>query len=160
MSIEDTFNGAKSAFMVYQSLFSEVAEELGQERALALNAKATERAASETGKMIKEQMDVEEMGIMDAAALVRSSIEQTFGIASEVIEEGENRIVFRLHRCSVHEAARDTGMDAEATEAQCRTGAVAYMSAVLKELNPRLGYELVQCRTSPDGFCEEAVTLT
>ena len=159
MPNEDTFNGAKGAFMVYQTLFNVLTEELGQERALALNVKANERTGTEIGRMIKEQTGVEEMDIKGATTLVRNAIEQSFGIVSEVTEESDNRVVFKLDRCPVHEAARDTGMDAETIEAQCRSGAVTYMSTMLKQLNPNLDYELVRCRATADEPCEEAITL-
>lgn len=111
------------------------------------------------GVSLRKALVVLKNNIQEASTLVRNALEQGFGIASQVTEESDNRIVFKLDRCPVYEAAQELGMDADTIEVECRSGAVTYMSTMLKQLNPNLDYELVKCRSSADDFCEEAVML-
>jgi hypothetical protein len=159
MAVEDTFNGAKSGLTLFQAYVNTVAQEIGMERALALDTKMCEAVGATQGKMIKEQTGIEEFDAKSAHPLLLNAIEEGFGILSEVIEESPQRVVFKVGRCPVYEAAEALGMDAEAIEANCRADSIRFMDAMTKQLNPNLSYQLRKFRSAADDFCEEAIVL-
>jgi hypothetical protein len=159
MAVEDTFNGAKSGLTFMQAYINTVAQVIGMEQALTLDTKMEEAMGAAQGKMIKEQTGIEEFDAKSAHQLLWNAVEEGFGILSEVIEESPQRVVFKVGRCPVYEAAQALGMDAEAIEASCRAGSIRFMEAMAKQLNPNLSYQLRKFRSSADGSCEEAIVL-
>lgn len=157
MTNEDIFSGARNAFIGYFALFNAISNELGKERAAILLSEANKASATEMAQRYKEQMGDNELDIQTAATMARNAIDESYGISSEVTEDNPERIVFRIGKCSVFEAGQAAGMSPETIEAQCRAGAVTYMNTLVNQLNPNLGYELVKCRTTSDGYCEEAI---
>ena len=53
MATEDTFSGAKNAFAYYFAYLNTVGQEIGMERAVALQSKMCEAMGAAQGKMIK-----------------------------------------------------------------------------------------------------------
>jgi len=158
VSIEDTFNGAKTAFTMFNAYLNTVAQEIGMERALALQTKMCEAMGAAQGKMMKEQAGIEDPDAKAAYPLCRNVVE-SFGISPEVMEESPQRVVLKTGRCPIYEAAQMVGMDHETIEAMCRTSSLRFMDAVVKQLNPGLNYRLREFRSGPDGFCEEEILL-
>ena len=158
MAIEDTFNGAKNESSFFYAYFNAVAQEIGMERALALNTKMAEVMGANMGKMIKEQAGVEEFDAKTAASLARKFSEGIGGI-TEVIEESPQKAVIKYGRCPGYEAAQEVGLDAKTIEAECRAGALRVLDTMVKQLNPDLNYKLTKFRSSADDFCEEEIVL-
>lgn len=158
MAIEDTFNGAKNAYTFFFAYLNTVAQEIGMERALALNTKMCEAMGTEQGKMMKEQSGVEELDAKAAAPFAQKPAEG-LGIISEVIEESPQKAVIKFGRCPIYEAAQVMGLDAETIETRCRAGALRFMETMVKQLNPNLNYQLRKFKSSADDFCEEEIVL-
>jgi hypothetical protein len=158
MAIEDTFRGAKNAYIYYFAYLTTVAQEIGMERAIALENKMCEARGNLDGKIIKEQADMEEIDAKGAASLAEKYVE-SIGASPEVIEEGSNKISFKVGRCSLYEAAQTVGLEDEIIEALCRAGPVQNMNSMVKQLNPNLDYQLRKFRSSTDNFCEEVIVL-
>ena len=159
MASTDTFNGAKSAFTFFYAYLNTVGQEIGMERAIALDAKMCEMMGAAQGKAMKDQAGIGEMDLAMAASLAVRSIDEALGISSEVIEEGAQRIASKVGRCPVYEAAQALGMDGASIEAMCRASSLRYMDTMVKQLNPHLSYRLREFRPSADGFCVEEVVL-
>jgi hypothetical protein len=157
MAVEDKFNGAKNAFTFFFAYLNTVAQEIGMEQAAALSTKVDETMGATGGKRIKEQAGTGQFDAKAAALLARNSIEEGFGIASEVIEESPQRAAFRIGRCPVYEAAEAAGLDVKDIEALCHAGPLKYMNAMVRQLNPNLSYQLRKFRSAADDFCEEAI---
>jgi len=158
MATEDTFNGAKSAYTHYFDYLTTVAQEIGMERAVVLQSKMCEATGAMQGNMIKEQAGVEQFDAQAAASLAENFIEG-LGIRSEVMEESPQKVVTKVGRCPLYEAAQGLGLDAETIEALCRAGALRFMDTMVKQLNPNLSYRLMKFRSATDDFCEEAIAL-
>lgn len=162
MAIEDTFNGAKNAFVFYEAFLNTVAEEIGRERASALETKMCEALGVPQGRLAKEQAK-QQAGIEEfdakTAHLVCSQLIGGLGYTSEVTEESPQEVVFKLGRCPVFEAAQMVGQDVQASEAACRAGAIRFMNTVVKQLNPKLRYEMRKYRSAPEEPCVEAIVL-
>ncbi len=159
MGVEDTFNGAKSGLTFMHAYLNTVGQEIGMEQAVSLDAKTCKTLGTMQGMMIKEQAGTEELDTRAAAQILGNLIEESFGIPSEVTEESPSKTVCKVGRCPVYEAAQTVGMNSKDIEATCRAGAINFMDAVTKQLNPNLSYKLIKFRSSADDFCEEAVVL-
>ena len=160
MAVEDTFNGAMSGLIFDHAWRNTVAQVLGTEQALAMETKICEAMGTAQGKMIKEQTDIDEFDAITARQMLTNLIEGSFGITSEVIEGDPQRAGTKVGKCPVYESAQALGMEAEAIEASCRAGPIRFMDAIAKQLNPDLSYQLNNFRSTPDGYCEEAIVLT
>jgi len=158
MAIEDTFNGAKNAFTLFFAYLNTVAQEIGMERALALNTKMCEAMGAARGKMMKEQSDIKEFDARAAHSLTKS-VPENIGINTEVLEESPQRVVIKVGKCPIYEAAQMLGLDAKTIEAMCRTGSVRFMDTAAKQLNPNLSNRLRKFRSAPHDFCEEEIVL-
>jgi hypothetical protein len=158
MAIEDTFTGARNAYIYFFAYLTMVAEEIGMERAIALQTKMCEARGILDGKVIKEQAGVEEFDAKAVASLANNYVE-SIGISSEVIEESPHEVRFKVSRCPLYEAAHMLGLDAETIETLCRAGAVRDMDSMVKQLNPNLNYQLRKFRSAEDNFCEEVIIL-
>ena len=159
MAIEDTFHGVKNAFAFLDAYLTTVAQEIGMEKAVALETQICEAMGAAQGKMMKEQARLEEFDVKAASSMALDSIRESFSICSEVIEESPQRVMLRVGRCPVYEAARMVGLDAEATEALCRASSLRFIDTMIKQLNPNLSYQLSKFRSGPDDFCEEGILL-
>lgn len=110
MAVEDTFIGAKSGLAFLNAYINGAAKVIGMEQALALDTKICEAMGTAQGNMIKEQTGIEEFDAKTAHHLLWNAVEEGFGILSEVIEKGPQRVVFKVGRCPVYEAAQALGI--------------------------------------------------
>ena len=159
MASVDTLHGATNAFTFFYAYLNSVAQEIGMEQAIALDAEMCAMMGAAQGQAIKAQAGLDEIDLATAAALADASIEEGLGISSEVIEKSAQRIVSRRGRCPIYEAAQMLGMDNATIEAICRAGALQYMDTMVKQWNPNLSYRLREFRSSADGHCIEEVAL-
>jgi hypothetical protein len=114
------------------------------------------------GRMAKAQ--AEQAGMKDfdpkAAHLVCSHLVASLGFTTEVTETNAQEVVIKVGRCPAFEAAQLLGQDLQTSEAGCRAEAIRFMDTVVKQLNPRLRYELRKYRSAPEDSCVEAIVLT
>ena len=159
MASVDTLHGAKNAFTFFYAYLNAVAQKIGMEQAIALDTSVSEMMGAAQGQSIKAQAGLDEIDLAKAAELVGDSIEQGFGIHSEVIEESGEKVVTKCSRCPIYEAAQVVGMDNKTIEAVCRASALRYMDAMVKEWNPNLSFRLRESRSSADCHCIEELVL-
>ena len=159
MATTDTLRGATNAFTFVFAYINTVGQEIGMEKAIALDAEMCAMMGAAQGQAIKAQAGLDEIDLATAAALADASIEEGLGIVSEVIEKSAQRIVSRRGRCPIYEAAQMLGMDNESIEAMCRAGALRYMDTMVKQWNPNFSYRLREFRSSAEGHCIEEVVL-
>ena len=160
MAHTDTLRGAQNAFTFFYAYFNAVAEEIGMDRAIALDAHVNEMMGMAQGQAIKSQVGLEEIDLATASALANASIEEGMGIRSEVIEESAERIVSKCGRCPVYEGAQAVQMDNVTIEALCRATSLPYMDALVKQWNPNFSYRLREFRASAEGNCVEEIVIT
>jgi hypothetical protein len=158
MAVEDIFTGAKNGYLMLHAYTNTVAQAIGMEQALALATKMSETMGAEEGKMYKEQAGIEEFDTK-AAYQGLNTMDEGVGILTEVIEESPKKIIFKVGRCPIYEAAQALGMDTKAIEANCRASSIRFMEAMAKQLNPNLSYQLTKFRSAADDYCEEAIVL-
>jgi hypothetical protein len=159
MKNDDVRRGATSAFTMVHAYVLRAAEELGVEKALAMDAEVGRRLGAARGRSLKERMPGKEFDIAQVREMLAASIKEDFGIHSEMVGERPGEIVVRCGRCPVYDAAAALGMDGATIEAGCRASAIGYMDALAAELNPRARYELRRFRNAAEDPCEEAIVL-
>jgi hypothetical protein len=158
MTIEDVFNGAKTALVLYNAYLKTVADEIGMVRALSLHADMCDTMGANQGQMLKEQSGMDEFDAKSAWSLVKIA-PSSLGISLEVLEETPQSVLVKCGRCSVFEAGRMMGFNEDTIETFCRSGPNRFLDAATKQLNPLLGHKLVKFRSEPDDFCEEAIVF-
>ena len=121
IAIEDTFNGAKTGLMFLFAYVNAVGQEIGMERALAIFTKMAETMGAMQGKMLKEKSGIKEFDAKAAGQLLTTTPAR-LGISVSVVEESPRRVMYRVGRCSIYEAAQMLGFDNKTIEALCRAG--------------------------------------
>jgi hypothetical protein len=160
MANTEILHGATNAFAFFFAYLNTVGQEIGMDRAIALDTTMCEMMGAAQGQAIKAQAGLDEIDLATAASLAGRSIEEGLGISSEVIEESAGRITSRVGRCPIYEAAQAVGMDGATIEAVCRASAIRYMDTMVKQWNPSLSYRLDEFRSAADGHCIEEVVLS
>lgn len=160
MATTDTFAGAKSAFTFLFAYLNTVGQEIGMERAIALDTRMCEAMGAAQGMAMKEQAGMEELGLEIVTSLNERFMEDGLGITSQLVEEDAQKRLFKVSRCPLYEAAAELGMDHASIEALCRSGALRFMDTMVKQMNPALGYQLQQFRASAEGSCIEVMYLS
>jgi hypothetical protein len=155
---EQAFNAATFAFASYKALLGTLAQQFGAEEALGLQAQANEMTGAVQGKTIREQAGVGDVDAQTASALLEHVL-TTIGMSAETIEASPEKVVTRASRCPIYEAGLALGMEPAEIEAQCRTGAIVFMNAAAKQLNPGLRYELASFRSSAEEGCVEQIVM-
>lgn len=159
MSIEDTFNGAKAGLTLLNAYINTVAQTFGEEQALALDSAMCEALGAAQGKTVKSQSGIDEFDLRTSSQALQNLIKKGFGIRSDVISETPQKITINVRRCPVYESMAALGMDPKAIEANCRAGAIHFMDAAAKQLNPELSYKLTKFRLSADDYCKEVIVF-
>jgi hypothetical protein len=157
MTVEDTFRGAKSGLTFLYVYQNTVAQDIGMERAVALNNRMAKAMGTAQGKALRERVDVKEIPPKLVASVAGAFLEQAMGIRSRVAEGTAEKAVIEVGRCPIYEAAEALGMQNAGIEALCRAGAIQYMDALIKQFNPDLDYDVSQFRRSADAPCIEMI---
>ncbi len=158
MTLEDTFDGAKNAFIMLDAFVNTVIKEIGENKAYGMMEETCLNMGALQGKMSKSQArreKIKEMNPSNAAILASDAI-KGFGIASEILKESDEKVSIKVKKCPVYEAAKMMGLDPEPF---CRSSSLPFMDSLVKELNPNLQYGLEKFRTGQDDFCEESISL-
>ena len=158
MATQDAINAARFAYAAYDAFLAGVAQEMGMERTLALQAKAMESMGVAQGQMLKEQTGIEQADAQTVYAVLSQMLDG-IGFITEVLEAGPQRIAFKAGQCPIFEAAQVVGFDRATVEAICRSGGICFMDAVTRQLNPNLCYRLHAFRSSADDACVEEIVV-
>lgn len=159
MTSADVFHGAKNAFTMFTAYINMVGQDIGMERAIALDTKLCETIGTMQGMAMKNQSSIDKIDAMTAASLTGRFLEEELGISSKVIQESAKHTTLKIGRCPIYEASQTLGMDGAAIEAICRVCAIRHMDNIVKQLNPLLSYRLREFRSSVDSYCIEEIVL-
>lgn len=159
METEATLHGVKNGLMFLYAYQNKVAQEIGQKRALELEAVSSSEMGVAQGMMLKEQIGHNNLDAISAAKIIINLIEQEFGITSVVKEESPEKVVYSCGRCPVYESNQMLGTDNNYIETICRGASINFMNALVKQLNPDLKYDLIRFRSGADDSCDEVIYL-
>ncbi|MCP4537747.1 MAG: L-2-amino-thiazoline-4-carboxylic acid hydrolase [Chloroflexi bacterium] len=158
MSKEIALEVAKNTYTFYLALFNTLTQEVGEERANALQTKTLEEFGAMQGKMVKAQAGAEEFNAETAFQFTKF-VPESLGMTLEVVETSPDKVVFRAHQCPIYDAGLLMGQEHASIEAACPVASLRFMDAFAKQFNPNLSYQCVKFRTGPDDYCDEALVL-
>jgi predicted ArsR family transcriptional regulator len=156
MAAQDAVNAARFAYTAYDTFLMGVAQEIGLDCALEVQAKAMEAMGTAQGQMLKEQTGIEQADAQMVYGILSQMLDGV-GFATKVMEAGPERVTFRAAQCPIYEAGRLIGLDHTTIEAICRSGGICTMDAVTRQLNPNLRYQLRTFRSSAEAGCVEEI---
>ena len=156
METNETFNGAKAAFTFHHFYLSAVGQEIGMDRAIALERQTFENTGTTQGKFLRDNSGIKTFNAKTAHALVKA-VPEGFCVMGDIQEESHHKVRFTCRHCSKYEGAENAGLDKKTRENLCRNGSIRYLDSIVKQLNPNLSYRLIKYRTSADDCCEEEI---
>jgi len=143
MASIEAFNAAKNMASMYGAFFKTVAQEIGMERALALQSKAYETFGPELAEMFKEP-DLKK---------VASKIQEMYTSSGTVAETNvePTKIVSKVLKCPWYEGLQAAGLSHEEIMAWCQHSGEG-------EILPNVT-STVRFRSSADDFCIEEIEV-
>jgi hypothetical protein len=159
MGTKDVFKGAKAAYTMFDAYINTVAQDIGMERAVGLLAKTYVNMGAMQGKRMKEQAGIKKFDAKAASPAVKTTGD-ALGVSTKVAEQSPQRVVFKIGRCSIYDAAQTLGMDTKTIETMCRASTERFMDTLVKQLDPSLSFRVRKFRSTADDFCEEEIILS
>ena len=152
---EDLYRTAAQVFALYGGFFKHVAEELGVEKALELQAKSGKEAGERIGRWMRDTRGVD---MLDAKTFlpILKEINDPFGYDS-TYEVESNRVILTTHRCPLYQGLLDHGHDHNRSGYLCGYLLRAFFKG-LKEVYPNVEYDL-DFREDMEGNCVETITI-
>lgn len=155
MTKEDAFNAWVGSMNMYGAFFALVAKEVGMEKALKMNAAASEPFGDQMGKALKEELAGKKLNTK-ALNKVMSSMSAGWGMEPE-IKVGPKSVTLRIDKCPQYEGLKMAGLDDKTIEKMCSTMSKTEYDAINKyypELEGKIKF-----RKSPKDACIEEIAI-
>ncbi len=120
MKTEAIFNGVRNGFIFFYDFQNKVAQEIGKERALELDAASSRELGAAQGMLLKEQTGQDIPDAISASNIIMKYLEQELGVRMVVKDESPERVVYSCGRCPIFEANQVLGTDSKDIEFTCR----------------------------------------
>lgn len=150
------FDSVKSVYIALAAYVNKVAQEIGKDKAMALLSSSFTEIGKFQGKKLKKLTSKDDLNANEAYELIKN-IPKRIGVNFMITKQDKDKVVARLDKCPVYESAATVGIDPGEF---CHNSAIAYFSAVAKELNLNLDYQRNKCKASEKDYCEEQIVLT
>ena len=158
MSVQDVFDGATVSYTAYFSYVNAVIKEFGKEKALALMTESDTARGMKAGKEIKEQAGGKDFTVKETKDMIVEMAKGIGGIDITLEETEESaKTVTEWGKCPVYEAGMANGLDDETIESFCRASSLAFLNNVVKQLNPKLCYQVTAFRSKEYNGCVEEI---
>ncbi len=118
MSKKDSFNAFKQAMSIYAGFFKDVVQEVGLERAIALNAKQGKAMGAELAGMIKDELGRKKLNCAVLEHVMAKAV-LNLGMTSEFETKGRTLKVKHTH-CPLYEGWLGGGLDHQTIETMCQ----------------------------------------
>jgi hypothetical protein len=160
MEEKDTaLNSATFAFAGVQALGMALVEAVGLDQTNVIRSGVWEKLGTGQGQMVKQQLGLEGDVDLQTAYQVLEQVVNVIGVETEVIESSPNKITMKVSACPVFNAGAAIGMDPAGIEEGCQYGAMPFLTAIVKQLNPNMSVRLAKFRGTPDKCCFEEIVL-
>jgi len=145
---------ATQVFALHGRFFKHVAEEIGVEKTLELQAKAGKEAGERMGIWMKEAKGVDRLDVETFLPILKE-INDPFGYES-TYEESEG-VILTTHRCPLYQSFKTSGYDHNRSGYLCGYLLRAFFKG-LEEVYPNVEYDL-DFREDEEGRCVETITI-
>jgi hypothetical protein len=155
MASKEVFDAVRDASTVLGGFFSEVAQDLGMDRATEMYGRVFDGFGEMIGNVVAENR-----GEDDAASATAAYLEQmyeAFGLEAE-IEIGPTTVLAHSHACPFYDGFLAAGLDHDTIESMCRS-AMACEAAAFNRIVPDGTMSLPRFRATQDDFCTERIDL-
>jgi hypothetical protein len=152
---DELFKPARANMIAFTEYIYKVSQQIGMKEAFSLLRETFESMAVYQALRLKNQSGLDYIDAGNAYSLIRV-IPEGLGIDYEVIERSPFKVVIRMNRNPLYDAAKIAGLDPEKFH---RDSAIAYMDKIVQLLNPELRYELLKFKFSEDDYFEEQIIL-
>jgi len=125
--------------------FRAVEEKFGMEAAMELDKKAWKEFTVIEAKRIMKRLNIPSGGGIPALIKALKFRLYAFINVQEVLEESENRCVFRMNRCRVQEARQRQGLP----DFPCKPVGIVEYSGFASTLDPRIQTRCLTCPPDP-----------
>jgi hypothetical protein len=160
MSQQDAFNAATFSYTGLFAIFGALAQQMGFDSVMELDANVFQQLGQMQGQMFREQAGIE--GDVDAqmAFSILRGVVDTLGIDYKLVEETPSRVAIEVGHCPIHEGAKTVGWEPDMIAASCNAGSMHFLDAAAKQLNPKLTWRLVKFRGDDCQGCIEELVLS
>ena len=152
---EPVYKSARASYNVFASYISKVAQELGLTRALEILSSTYEDIGAYRGSNYKNQSEIKNFNAEKAFPILKKAVEE-LGTDYEIMQMDPKEVIVKLGKCPMYEGAKFGGLDPENI---CHCGAIKYMNTLLKQLNPKLEYEINKIKADEKDFCTTTLKL-
>ena len=152
---DELFKPARANMIAFTEYIYKVSQQIGMKKAYSLLRETFESMAVYQALRLKNQARLDYFDAEDAYVLIKV-IPEGLGIDYEVIETSPLKVVVRMNKNPLYDAAKIAGLDAEKFH---RESAIAYMDKIVQLLNPDLRYELVKFKFTDDDYYVEQIIL-
>ena len=159
MANQDAFNAAAFAYTGNHAILGAVAQAMGIEKTLALNAQVYGQLGVGYGQQLKAQADIEGDADLQTAFGVMKKVMTDLGIDFEVIEHDDSHIAFKVGGCPIYAGAAIAGWENQTIAVNCGGAAIGFLDAAAKQLNPNLAWRMRSFRSSVEDGCVEELVL-
>lgn len=125
--------------------FRAVEEKFGMEAAMELDKTAWEKFTVIEAKRIMKRLNMPTGGGIPALIQALKFRLYAFINVQEVLEESENRFVFRMNRCRVQEARQRQGLP----DFPCKSVGIVEYSGFASTIDPRIQTQCLTCPPDP-----------
>jgi hypothetical protein len=146
---------ATHVFALYGRFFKHVAEEIGVEKTLELQAKAGKEAGERMGIWMKETKGVDRLDAETFLPILKE-INDPFGYESTYEMESEG-VILTKHWCPLYQSFKISGHGDNRNGYLCGYLLRAFFKG-LKEVYPNMEYDL-DFREDEEGRCVEIITI-
>jgi hypothetical protein len=146
---------ATQVFALYGRFFKHVAEEIGVEKTLELQAKAGKEAGEKMGSWMKETKGVDSLDAETFLPILKE-INDPFSYQSTYEMKPDN-VILTTHKCPLYHDFKVSGHGNNRSGYLCGYLLRAFFKG-LKEVYPNLKYDL-EFMEDEEGRCIEAITI-
>lgn len=132
---------------------------MGTERAFDILSRVVEVRGGDDGKALIERLGIDGSGI-EAGLSVYEAFLADCGIDHRVIERSDGRALIRVGKCPIYDAYHSAVLDCDwLAESMCRNLTHPLITAMVRQVNPRLRSLVRRYRSFSNGYCLEELVL-
>ncbi len=159
MASQDAYNAAAFAYAGNHALLGAVIQEMGPEKAVALDGQIYTQLGAAQGRQLKAQAGIEGDADLQTTFAVLSQVMTTLGIDYDVIERSPELIAVKVGRCPIYAGAAAVGWENQMIAVTCGAAAMGFLDAAAKQFNPKLTWRMRTFRTNLEDGCIEELVL-
>ncbi len=151
--------GVQRAYAILFAYVVNAVEELGTQEAFSLLTKVVEERGKEDGRGLIRRLGIHGDDLEAGLAVYQAFLREC-GVECQVVEKSKDRAVMRVGKCPIYDAYHSAITDCDwLAESMCKNMTHPLLTAIVKQVNPRLKSSIRRYRTFSNGYCLEELAL-